>query len=267
MRKLIHLLFAVSLLLYFSTVIVSAETAAYKNFQNVYEEAEFQAVMDTVENDPFIQEANVLGAALEDGAAVQPMNPYKLYAMPAVDFKNFTGNERDITGNDSDNYLWVLPVSNGNVIRVQSIENNWQVIGYSTPSETASDTDIIALASLPETMDGSLLCFEIPEYHTSFVYCATADGVRLIPYGSRPDLTGLANGKSYSISEVQKILGDTFNATPAPEELTTISGSDGGGPTVTVKNTNTGIWVIIIIGFIISLCVGAVCKYRRQCSR
>lgn len=125
MRKLIHLLFAVSLLLYFSTVIVSAETAAYKNFQNVYEEAEFQAVMDTVENDPFIQEANVLGAALEDGAAVQPMNPYKLYAMPAVDFKNFTGNERDITGNDSDNYLWVLPVSNGNVIRVQSIENNW----------------------------------------------------------------------------------------------------------------------------------------------
>lgn len=268
MRKLLHLSSAAMLALCFFAVSVFAETSAYKDYGTVYEEAEFQAVLEAVEHDPFIQNADVLNAGQNDGAAEQSMNPYKLYTMSAIDFKTFTGDETDITKGDSDNYLWILPAANGNVIRVQSVEDRWQVIGYSTPSETVRETDVINFDLLPETTGDSLLCFEIPEYHTSFVYCVTAEGVRLIPYGSRPDLTGLANGKAYAIGEVQKILGDAFNVTPAPEMLASESAADGGGAVLTSESSNSIPWIAAagILGIIILACMSVV-LYRRQRSR
>ena len=98
-----------------------------------------------------------------------------------------------------------------------------------------------------------LLCFEAAMYHTNFVYMKMADGEFLIPYGSRPDLTGLENGELYTPQEVSNTLAISFDGVYSTDE-------NAGVATQEYRNDdlNGGAVALVV------LVVGAVFLIRKQ---
>jgi hypothetical protein len=93
-------------------------------------------------------------------------------------------------------------------------------------------------------------------YHTSFVLCEIDNSEYLIPYGSRPDLTGLENGKLYTRKEVSQILSQTFGNGYSPND-------NAGGP----ANVMHTLIPIALIASFVFLCVATFLLYRNNKKR
>lgn len=119
----------------------------------------------------------------------------------------------------SDDYVWKVPTTFGYVITVGNGQNStWEVLGISdesTPILDSKDKNSILsnLYSDERVSNASSIQYLISHmYHTTFVYIETADNSEfIIPYGSRPDLTGLENGKIYDVDDAMNVLKDNFS--------------------------------------------------------
>ncbi len=69
-------------------------------------------------------------------------------------------------------------------------------------------TDIINLKT--KNID-ELKFFVSYPHHTTFAYFTEGGKEYLVPFGSRPDITGLENAKIYTPSEVISVLKDSFD--------------------------------------------------------
>ncbi len=192
------------------------DAAAYPEF---FDAAEFQEVRDAVFHTQLLYENGVLDEAQPADAEGGLKTSYKVFSLKDPELLPALQNGSDLSGLISDEYVWIVVTAANQSIRAAQVDGEWEVLGYSTPpSETATanvvqleplNTELAAL-SASQTSIGRLVCFEAPMYHTDFVYMDASDGAFLVPFGSRPDLTGLENGKLYTPEEAGGILSASF---------------------------------------------------------
>lgn len=192
------------------------DAAAYPEF---FDAAEFQQVWDAVFHTELLYENGVLDEARPADTEGSLEASYKMFSLKDPKLLPALQNGSDLSGLISDEYVWIVVTAANQSIRTAQVDGEWEVLGYSAPrSETAAtnvvqpealNTDLATLSASQASID-RLVCFEAPMYHTNFVYMDTSDGAFLVPFGSRPDLTGLENGKLYTPEEVGGILSASF---------------------------------------------------------
>lgn len=209
-------------------------------FTNIYDSSEIDEVMEAIKNDGLISDF--------ENTSTEEVSPYKLYSVTQEEFSGINKNAAESIIASGD-YQWIVPNSSGKVIKVAKEQGKWKVLGYSTSENNTKNpeaslgefvNDILktglesAQADNTEKLDGddlteNAVCFEVPQYYTYFIGLFSENGGYVIPYGSRSDLTGLENGKMYSVENADKILRANFNISESDYD----NGNGGGAATVT----------------------------------
>lgn len=234
--------------------------------ERIYDEDEFAAVLLAIDQAGLLPDGKDSQTGLNRES---PLNGYKLFSLNAPNFLESIGSSQSISDMVADDYVWVVDAQ-GKTIKVDNTDKSWSVIGYSEAKEgvvsvqRVSDyIDLTAVNSMlsSKSSDGgqsavAVLCFDAPMYHTSFVLCEIDNSEYLIPYGSRPDLTGLENGKLYTRKEVNQILSQTFGNGYSPND-------NAGGP----ANVMRTLIPIALIASFVFLCVATFLLYRNNKKR
>lgn len=210
------LLFSVS----FAVKAVNSEPI-YTNSSKVFDIGEYKEVVKAVADAELLSETQANRITTSDAIAEDA--GYKLFSLLSPDFLNSLRTEASIASLLSEEYVWVVSAQN-KIVKVNDKDGKWSVIGYTESGSTLSsasvssgmvnlssvNTLLSARANDGEDVNGVVACFDAPMYHTSFVLCDVDDAEYLIPYGTRPDLTGLENGTYYSRQQVLDILSENF---------------------------------------------------------
>lgn len=206
-------------------------------YQDIFDAAEFAEVREAVFDSEILLEngvVNSLRVQAQDSSANQLENAYKMHSLTGTDFVAALQEGESLSDLISDDYAWIVSTTDNVSIRLDASNGEWEVLGYSTPASEAVVTDSIQINGIDqklEAIEGNgatpevLLCFEVPKYHTNFIYVSTESSDFLIPYGSRPDLTGLENGKVYTSQEAGNILALSFDGVYDGEENSGRSGA------------------------------------------
>ena len=265
---------------------VYAADTAYTENENFYNEEEFEDVAAAVYGDEMLLQQGITGGteqysanATEEGDLT---GAYKLHYTEASDFYPAlsTGGIMNII---EDEYVWKVPFSGGYIAEVVPTENNeWSVSGFREPltgpefSDVSDDTiDMNIVENRIKEIDPSLdinnvyaKCIMVGEYHTNFVCIENAGEEYIIPFGTRPDLTGLENGKVYTPLELKTALDESF--TPYDGEYTTEEihqmNSIGGGGIVeeTQRNGVSAPIAILIMLLVVVVCLVALNVIKRK---
>ena len=267
MKKVFTTFFVSIILLTFGAFYVSAISSQsemiYKSSPAIYNESEFAEVEKAISNDSILKKNNVATSLQKSKSAEQVEQPYKLYTINDPMFLSKLSDSKAVNKILQNDYEWIVPTDENTTIRVDKIDNQWEVIGYSEAVETNTDRidfkKVEAKTSVSSNIKNAELkksvCFEIPNYHTEFVYLSDSKNNYLIPFSSRPDLTGLNNGQLYTVEKAQKILESHFGTENVkPDE-------NGGGAGVisqeqNTKNDNRSTYIIIAISLIVIVSLG-----------
>lgn len=223
------LLFILAVILSVSSFSLSA-TASTDLYDDVYDSEEYESVKNNIDYGE-LQEMQEFLMGTEGQTSDGNRNkvaekreessllPYKIFYMTPEDFDSFKGTETEIQDLVATTYNWVVPTNDGYKVLLSQIDGQWEVVDYSTVSENSDIIEINKYVSNGDVQTKGLngfeyenvVCFHITFYHTSFL-CYTDNGVvYLVPYSSRPDITGLTNGASYEIDKVKEVLRSTFS--------------------------------------------------------
>ena len=148
-------------------------------------------------------------------------NAYPVHFFEHPDFVSYYREHGLIDTNIQPDYRWNIPTSTGYLITVsQDSSGAWNKLsGIGTdfrPIEGSADiSGVFDRQKLLETVKqnpaikniSELSYISSPMYtSTTFIYILSDGQEFLIPYGLRPDLTGLENGTLYSVQEAADIL-------------------------------------------------------------
>lgn len=261
-KKMFSFVIMASLLCLSLIVSASAMGIDVMSYSDFFDCVEFREIQDTVLNSRILNDNGVLSDVQTiSGDGGQLSCSYKVFSLKQMDLVAELQAGTELADLISDDYVWVVSTPSNATIRVAEVDGEWDVLGYSIPVSENTVTDLIqmdslnteiAILSTDQNTVASLLCFEAPMYHTNFVYMETENGEFLIPYGSRPDLTGLENGALYTPQEVSNILTHSFDGVYSENENAGAGslGSDG----------NTGILfgsvvLIIVTGVVIAILI------------
>lgn len=179
--------------------------------KNIYDSTEIGEVFQTIENDALINNSTATYENSEQKINNEELSPYKIYSISPQEFSDINIDYVVKNKIKSDDYKWIVPDNNKRVIKVGKKQGKWEVLGYSTFENNTEGAEILLSKSvnnilttthesvLTNSVDGiknnnlseTYICFEIPQYHTYFVGLFSDNESYVIPYGSRPDLTGL----------------------------------------------------------------------------
>lgn len=252
--------FLISLILIFGCFVLPAfatDGESASDIKSIYDSSEINEVLKAIGDDALINKYEASQKSSVQNASSENLSPYKLYSISPLEFSDINSEVvKNIIA--SEDYRWIVPNDTSQVITVGKNGNKWKVLGYST-----SESDLeSAEAVLGESVNGILktsqnegdskiqgvnsteeyLCFEVPQYHTYFLGMFSESESYVIPYSSRPDLTGLENGKKYSAEAAEKILSASFNISEANYNTANENGG-GTGSKITLGNT---LWLLSI---------------------
>lgn len=251
-KKTISLLIA--LILIFGCFVLPAFADSSSDLKSIYDSSEINEVLKAIGDDALINKYEASQKSSVQNASSENLSPYKLYSLSPLEFSDINSKViKDIIA--SDDYKWIVPNNTSRVITVAKSDGKWEVLGYSTSEGDSKSTE----STLGESVSGilktvqaegtaeiktdnsneSYLCFEIPQYHTYFLGMFSENESYVIPYGSRPDLTGLENGKKYSPETAAEILSTNFNI------LNSNSNDNGGGSGAEAEN-GSNLWLLSI---------------------
>ena len=225
--------------------------------KNIYDSTEIGEVFQTIENDALINNSTATYENSEQKINNEELSPYKIYSISPQEFSDINIDYVVKNKIKSDDYKWIVPDNNKRVIKVGKKQGKWEVLGYSTFENNTEGAEILLSKSvnnilttthesvLTNSVDGiknnnlseTYICFEIPQYHTYFVGLFSENESYVIPYGSRQDLTGLENGKKYSIENANKILTVNFGITESNYD-------NGGG--ISNKTNNNPLLILLV---------------------
>ena len=184
--------------------ISAAPNELYHSLSDVQSGSELAGVMSDIKESSLIADADFDGA-------------YKVRSMTPGEFLSLASGETqsaDVSGSDT-GVFWYLVSDDGALAKVGMTNGKWNVLGKSTETEVnMTASDIGNFLSAAPAYAGAY-CIDVPEYHTSFIYFENSDGRYVIPFGSRPDLTGLENGISYAIADAADLLTQCFGSPEA----------------------------------------------------
>lgn len=225
-RTTILIVVAIVLCLSSMSVLATEYNTGYSS-KSIIASAEFKEIFETITSDPLITNSGI--------GTTDFVEAYKLYSMSATDFSAVSTGKTDIDKVLSEDYVWIVTTKSNNIIRVVLSEGKWKVAGYKSPATENSATEIIRMEQVnkatADVVDKSSLTtetvkfFEVIEYRTSFAYFSTADNKYVVPFSARPDLTGLNNGETYSLSTADSVLSKNIQI----EEKTDIDKEVYGG--------------------------------------
>lgn len=267
MRKLIAITILFVLISANGIGVYAAENSqTYMDNDLLFDCNEYEEMMDAVLNAEILYTDGVISnepSTINENGIISNQfgNSYKIYSLVDPDFVTALQNGKNLSEIISNQYIWILPTKDNSTIKVIEESGEWRVIGYSRPRTTGVVTDLVDMNTVDDavsdlqvehgTYDISVQCFSAGMYYTNFAYLSINNHDYLIPFGKRPDITGLDNGKVYTPQEVCEIL----------ETLTTISAENNGGVGGTLHHTfglYTGPVVaisIVAVGFIVSILI------------
>ena len=227
------------------------DVSSYDDFFNV---AEYEEVQEAIMNTEILYENGVLSnMQTRSGTESQLKDAYKMHTLEQIDLVAALQEGVSLSEIISDDYVWIVSTPDDEAIRVDKVDGKWTVLGYSSPASADAATDLIRMDTVNEELSiisaetnelPEVLCFEATMYHTNFVYMDTADGEVLIPYGSRPDLTGLENGKLYTPQEVSEILAVSFDGVYSTDENAGLGAQNAEAVTTTAVG---GVVALIVL--------------------
>lgn len=252
----------------FSVSVFAAETDI-ESFKTVFDTSEFSEIEEAVKSDQLLIKDKIVD---KDSAVLfgsSEITAYKLYSIRTSDFIDamlVETNGRDII---SDDYVWVVATPENQIIRVaKNDQNEWRVLGYKEFDDKEAQTDIVQESKLNSDIesrfDGNVqycVFFEVSMYNTTFAYIEVEGEHYYIPFGSRPDLTGLENGKFYSSTEVGSILNKMFPDVYRSEEN---SGSRMNVSRESQSNEKTRPIIISVVGVVTVICIGLLIINKRR---
>lgn len=224
-------------LIYGSVVFASAES--FKSYDTLYNEEEYSKVLSAIEQFDASQDIPQKFYAESYDADTAK---YKIYKLSQPDMVVQLNNGKSVSDCLSTEYSWTVEAP-GKLFVVVEEQGEWRVAGYQYLEDEQSKAGIIDTAVLERNdialnksaQDAEILFFEAPLYFTNFVYYTSNETEYLIPYGSRPDLTLLENGKVYTAKEVADILTESFNL----NELNDPNGNGGGAGAYIAEESTT----------------------------
>lgn len=193
-----------------------------RDFPSFFDADELSRVLSDIRDDTFTKA--VEETEQQNGQNSEVTAPYKRYNVTKDDFVYRLAAGEKITDMISSEYSWIIPGKN-TVAQVDMDEKReWHMSEYATYEQEILDEGIVqkdivddnavntAIGKiLNETSAGieDVICIGQTAYFTDFVCVVTSDKTYLIPFGARPDFTGLANGTLYSPEAAAKILLQT----------------------------------------------------------
>lgn len=178
---------------------------------------------------------------------------YKKYHFTNPDIISVYRKTKNIGHIISDDYVWMVPKTNYDIIRFQKDGNYFladqtksclTLEGYKNSTIVKQEIiDTVNQSGITDIQNCKVV--ESVLYRTLFVYIKENYKEWLIPISIRPDFTGLENGKLYRPQEVMDILyenfGEAIQYTDSDEPLI------GGGGNLYVKAPNKIAAAVIII--------------------
>lgn len=201
------------------------------------------------------------------------IDAYKVYNLLEPDIVKEYKKSGNLENIISDNYIWRIPTKNKNgennfivsVKKDNTKKDEWVMTGISNKAKTKDSFEINNRKSLNSILQKAeiqkasrLQYIESYMYHTTFAYINKKGEEYLISYGSRPDLTGLENGKLYKINDAITILDKNFNETSNQSE-------NNAGAKNSVQFTIYQ-QVIPIIAIFLVLCIIGFIMFRKRMS-
>lgn len=187
-----------------------------RDYTSFFDVDELSRVLSDTANDTFMNQMETANS----GADSEVTLPYKRFSVTKPDFIYRLADGEKLGDMLSSDYRWVVPGHNSAAEIVLTEENKWHTIGYSTYSQEILDQgvekDIVVDSALnaafaklsadPANDIEDVICVCSSEYASDFVCVVTRDQTYLVPFGARPDFTGLTNGAVYTPDEAAKIL-------------------------------------------------------------
>lgn len=175
------------------------------NFSNIYSDEEFEEVVGDVDRIEWLDLASA-------NSGERSVYPYKMHDMSSEDFSELHGKDSEIKEIADTDYNWTVPV-NSNEVTVMKVDGKWQIVGTGTIPDISDIVDVKMFKCLyaDHYENMNMVCVNVIDYHTSFILYTLNGKEYVIPYSSRPDFTGLKNGKSYPLKDAQEILKGNFS--------------------------------------------------------
>lgn len=233
--------------------VFSQSDTEYSEFESLFNSQEYELIDDV------INDSNLFGGEIPNNAATYSINEttdntaYKLYSFSADDLIDAYNNGNSISNYLPENYDWIVEKS-GSFVKVVLKNGEWQAVGYTTYPQDSNQTDVIDTADFEQKLSTlqsenndktvDVAFFKIAQIYTSFAYISAGEKEYLIPYGSRPDFTGLENGKLYTVAEVaEKVI-----AASAENDIDTEMNVGGFLSASDDSSSSTVKYIIITIG-------------------
>lgn len=199
---------------------------------------------------------------------------YPVHLFEHPDFVSYYREHGRIDTNIQPDYRWNVPTSNGYLVAVgQGSSGAWDKISMIgtdfLPTEGLPDISGVfdrekllkTIESCPEIQTVSQISYiDSPMYtSTTFIYIRSGEQEFLIPYGPRPDFTGLENGRLYPMEEAADILEATSPQRVYSSDDEAIYGGGGASPETPASSADGSSAFLIAGGVALAvLVIGAV---------
>ena len=210
MRKFFCISLSVGVLLIFMLNIVSANTAREEN-NNVgvfLTETDINKLVD-------YSRTTDISAVKESQQKVG--EGYYLYSLLLPDIVMSFEKGTCIRDIISDSYYIIVPRENGYVKYLKDDNGKVSYVGDVLFNGSSRNTNVVNISVVKSILENKkyskatdVKAIDAPMYQTSFVYFRSNGEEYLIPFGSRPDLTGLENGKVYNVVDCLSVLSTTY---------------------------------------------------------
>jgi hypothetical protein len=202
---------------------------------------------------------------------------YKLYGFKEADIIALYRETGSIEEMVSDYYSWEFPTQNDAVVTMVYSGGKWEFSHLRSPDKSDPDpalrADVIKEKAVYGLIKADRRLFDDVKdfkyvssgmYFTTFAYIKSRDKEYLIPYGTRPDLTGLVNGRVYMPDEAINILTKTFNYENNHDGRLNGGGSgSASSPSTHSQGTSFLVAICVLFG-ILTLSCGILLFRRRR---
>ncbi len=211
---------------FFMSPIIYSESVYAAEIEYMYDAVEFAEIEKLLDFDAIDENIYITADSVTSMTEASSLSPYKLFSISVSDLSELSENPDKINEIVSGEYKWLVSDEHGWVEKIGKINDEWHILGYSTletETEQAALTQsrfVKNILNTNETVAESVnstdastetyICFEVAQFHTSFIGCFSDNESYVIPFCNRPDLTELENGKKYSIKEVCEVLTEKF---------------------------------------------------------
>ena len=147
----------------------------------------------------------------------------------------------------------VIPTQTGYLRLNKSEEGTITYLGEAFSTVATTSTDIVDLSVVYSILnDGRFsgiadaVIIDSQMYHTSFLYFSANNEEYVVPFGSRPDWTGLCNGEIYTVSECVEVINQNWGKDHTGQNLNSFQ--NGGGALNSHTQLENGLsWYMFMI--------------------